>query len=152
MGGWDGVGLSCYDGEKLSTYTMTDGLPDDNITSIVEDDTGHLWIGTHQGLCRFDGREFRTYGKEEGLLCPHHQTSTKDVNGQLWFGVRMGGVYRYDGRYFQRLTIADGLPSSVPDVASTVALMEVNGVVEQIGRGVRGDPIRYRLKQQESKP
>ena len=134
MGGWDGVGLSCYDGEKLTTYNMADGLPDDNITSIVEDDTGNLWIGTHQGLCRFDGREFRAYGEEQGLLSPYHQTSAKDVNGQLWFGVRMGGVYRYDGRYFQRLTIADGLPSNsitklIPQADGSMIIGTYHGVL-----------------------
>jgi DNA-binding NtrC family response regulator/ligand-binding sensor domain-containing protein len=105
-------GLSCYDGERLTTYTVEDGLPSDNVKSIVEDDAGNLWFGTWEGLCCFDGTQFITYAEEEGLFSLFHQCSAKDATGQLWFGTTGGGVYRYDGEHFQWLTEADGFPSN----------------------------------------
>ena len=111
-GGNDGAGISCYDGQQFVTYTTRNGLPDDSVYSIVEDDAGHLWIGTQGGLCRFDGKRFTYYGKEQGILSPNHQCSAKDVSGQLWFGTFRGGIYRTDGEHFQMLTTEDGLPSN----------------------------------------
>jgi len=112
MGGPDGGGLSCYDGQKLVSYTLEDGLPDNAVQSILEDDTGLIWIGTQHGLCNFDGHQFNIYGKEQGILDLNHQWSAKDASGQLWFGTLRGGVYRFDGKHFQMLTTADGLPSN----------------------------------------
>ncbi|MBI1923932.1 hypothetical protein HYR99_06740, partial [Candidatus Poribacteria bacterium] len=79
MGGWAGGGLSCYDGKEFITYAMADGLPNNHVGSIVEDDAGRLWIGTQQGLCCFDGKQFTTSGKAQGLTSLFHQWSTKDV-------------------------------------------------------------------------
>ena len=117
MGGFNGGGLSFYDGGRpqgaqLQNYTIADGLPDDNVMSIVEDDAGNLWIGTNWGLCCFDREKFTTYGKEQGLTDFVHQCSAKDTAGQLWFGSTNSGLYRYDGKHFQWLTTADGLPSN----------------------------------------
>ncbi len=123
MGGWLGGGLSCAvhpefcrrdrgrpQGSPLQTYTTADGLPDNRVQSIVEDDAGRLWMGTQEGLCCFDGQRFIAYGKEAGLFSLLHHWSAKDAKGQLWFGTLAGGLYRYDGVHFQWLTKEDGLP------------------------------------------
>ncbi|MCH8295306.1 SpoIIE family protein phosphatase, partial [Candidatus Poribacteria bacterium] len=112
FGGFGGGGLSCYDGERLITYTMADGLADDKVKSIVEDNAGNLWVGTFAGLCRFDGKQFITYATAEGLSSLQHQCSAKDINGHLWFGTLGGGLYRYNGKHFQQLTTKDGLLSN----------------------------------------
>ena len=114
MGGFGDGGLSCYDprAKYLRNYTLADGFPSDQAMSIVEDDDGHLWIGTFGELCRFDGEKFITYGKHHGLTNFVHQCSAKDAKGHLWFGSWSSGIYRYSGRHFQRLTTADGLPSN----------------------------------------
>jgi len=49
-----------------SSYTYSDGLPDDNVTCFRQDREGFLWIGTTNGLCRFDGTHFYIF--PSGLL------------------------------------------------------------------------------------
>jgi hypothetical protein len=39
-------------------YTTKDGLGDNNIFNIEQDDYGYLWAGTHRGISRFDGSSF----------------------------------------------------------------------------------------------
>ena len=134
IGGYWGGGLSCYDGKRLVTYTIDDGLPNDSVTSIVEDDVGNLWIGTQQGLCCFDGKRFIPYGKEQGLFNLMHQCSAKDTKGQLWFGTLVDGLYRYDGKHFQWLTTEDGLPSNsitglVPQPDGSMIIGTYRGIV-----------------------
>jgi ligand-binding sensor domain-containing protein len=48
--GTAGGGLTCWKGEKFTTYTIRDGLPADSITSLAEDNDGRLWVGTKSGL------------------------------------------------------------------------------------------------------
>ena len=54
---------------KFKTFTTSDGLPDNKINSIVEDEDGFLWLGTANGLCRVnvDKMEFRTFSTVDGL-------------------------------------------------------------------------------------
>lgn len=135
--GMGGGGLSHYDSDKpgcLHNYTTEGGLLDDGVMSIVEDDSGNLWIGTSQGLYCYDGEQFALYGKEQGLSCLTHQWSTKDANGQLWFGTLGGGIYRYDGKHFQTLTARDGLPSNsitglVPQPDGSMIIGTYRGIV-----------------------
>ncbi|MBV5312454.1 MAG: histidine kinase [Prolixibacteraceae bacterium] len=45
----------------LKTYTTDNGLSNNFIQSITQDQTGFLWIATWDGLSRFDGSEFKNY-------------------------------------------------------------------------------------------
>lgn len=42
-------------------YNTAQGLPDNNIQSIMQDSRGFLWIGTLEGLSRFDGKTFKNF-------------------------------------------------------------------------------------------
>ncbi len=46
---------------RFHSYDEEDGLPSQEINSIIEDSYGFLWIGTNGGLCRFDAYEFKTF-------------------------------------------------------------------------------------------
>ena len=55
--------------------TMDNGLPDNNIRSIVQDDEGFIWLGSLYGLYRFDGSRYRHFYKEvteNGKLLPNN--------------------------------------------------------------------------------
>ncbi|MCL1093125.1 EAL domain-containing protein [Shewanella kaireitica] len=44
---------------------VPEGLSQSNVTSIVEDADGYVWVGTVNGLNRYDGNEFRHYFPSE---------------------------------------------------------------------------------------
>jgi len=46
-------GLSRFDGETWTTYTIKDGLAHDDVWSIVVAPDGGLCFGTYGGLCRY---------------------------------------------------------------------------------------------------
>jgi hypothetical protein len=50
-----------YSEENFIRYTTKDGLSDNYITCLQQDDWGYIWIGTDNGLNRFDGHIFENY-------------------------------------------------------------------------------------------
>ena len=68
------------------SYSVADGLPGANITAIVFDQRGELWLGTDGGgLIRFDGARFSTYRLEEILGANVVGHVAEDLDGRLWF-------------------------------------------------------------------
>ena len=72
-------------------YNETDGLPNNTIHGIQEDDKGNLWISTNGGLVRFDANadKFHIYNSENGLNVFEFSDGAymKDKNsGTLFFG------------------------------------------------------------------
>ncbi|MBI2396548.1 MAG: EAL domain-containing protein [Xanthomonadales bacterium] len=76
------------------------GLPNANVTALLQDRLGFLWIGTQSGLFRYDGYQFRAYrrapeagaGLSDGWVWALHE----DIDGQLWVGTLDGGLNRFD--------------------------------------------------------
>lgn len=79
----------------LTRRTVADGLPSQEVTSIVEDADGRLWLGTLRGLVRFTPGtgEMRVFTKANGL--PSNQFSSgaslRAPDGRLYFGTN-GGI------------------------------------------------------------
>ncbi len=104
-----GGGLTRYGHGRFQTISVADGLPDDVITQIQEDDHGRLWCGTRRGIFNvrkrglldfFAGRNSEvnvvTFGKSDELsqaycLASECQPNTwKGGDGQLWFVTQQG--------------------------------------------------------------
>ncbi len=93
---WVGAkGLNRYqpNTDSFIHYTTKNGLCDDEIMSIQEDDEGKLWIATLNGLSSFDPKlhTFINYYKEDGLQDNEFSNaSIKLQNGNLAFGGKNG--------------------------------------------------------------
>ena len=48
--------------KKIKKYHKKDGLPDEVIYGIIEDDKGWLWLSTDMGICHFDTVNEKFYG------------------------------------------------------------------------------------------
>jgi len=90
---WIGTtsGLNRFDREenRFKTYTQQDGLGDNLIWSIIEDDYGNLWIGG-SGLTKFNPKTetFTNYSAIDGLqsnaFCQN--SGLKISSGEMFFG------------------------------------------------------------------
>jgi PAS domain S-box-containing protein len=54
----------CANQFNISTYMVLDGLPTDIIKTIIQDQTGDVWIGTDQGLVHYNGVRMKVYHDE----------------------------------------------------------------------------------------
>ncbi len=84
--------------KSFTTFTEKEGLAGRWVQSFLEDKSGNLWIGTHDGgISKYDGKCFITYSVKEGLCHNNVWTMLEDKTGNLWFGTEGGGVSKYDG-------------------------------------------------------
>lgn len=74
------------------SYDVANGLPNNFVYSIREDERGFLWIGTGTELVRFDGRAFRKASLSDTLGQGFVTVSYQDTQGDLWFGFSNGWV------------------------------------------------------------
>lgn len=96
--GTGGQGLLMTDG----TYWYDPGgeakLPSHEVSSLLVDGAGALWVGTARGLVRYRGSgEWRKFGPEQGLDDPHVMILREGgTPSRVWAGSYGGQVYRFD--------------------------------------------------------
>ncbi|WP_430932563.1 response regulator [Saccharicrinis sp. 156] len=81
------------DKKEVTIYTMKNGLPSNDITGIIEDEKGNMWISTAYGLSMLNKKsEFINYSYNEGLenIQFHQKATLKDEFGTLFFGGNFG--------------------------------------------------------------
>jgi len=78
----------------VRAYTTADGLPRNQIHSIVRDSRGFMWMCTGEGLSRFDGYEFTTYGTDQGLPRSTVYDLIETRSGDYWAATN-GGLCRF---------------------------------------------------------
>lgn len=98
-------GLGRYDGKEL---TFLDWANFNGIRALMEDRSGHLWVGSAKGASRFDGQRVVHFTAAEGLTDERVLALQEDRAGHLWIGAE-NGLFHYDGDVFTPFTTADGL-------------------------------------------
>jgi len=95
------VHLSAQQTGLLKSFLIVDeGLSHDEVTAIVQDHDGFIWIGTRGGLNRYDGYEFKIFnqvpGDSNSLVNPSIESLFVDSKGNIWIGTKSGGVSKYN--------------------------------------------------------
>ncbi len=81
------------DAFSISHYTTENGLPQNSIKAITNDQLGFYWLATEGGLVRFDGRNFRLFDKANtGIGSNRIVDIMKDVNAGSLFAVTEQGA------------------------------------------------------------
>ena len=114
----DGDGVASYEDGRWKRYLRADGLPNDNVRSVMRvpggNGDGTIWAGTWGGqVARLVGERFvelptpwpKTPGDAASLLL----ADGKDV----WVGTREHGLARWDGARWQWFAPGNGMPAWV---------------------------------------
>ncbi|HZB88202.1 MAG TPA: diguanylate cyclase [Terracidiphilus sp.] len=92
--------VSLSSAQRYSFREYTQGLGNLNITSLMRDRTGYLWVGTQNGLYRYDGGGFQSFGPAQGLPERMVQNLFLGVDGTLWVASTTGIYFEGpDGRF-----------------------------------------------------
>lgn len=121
---WVGTdkGLNVLDVQtnRFKTYTTEDGLPDNTVKAILEDDHGNLWVSTNKGISKFIDAikypsiaRFKNYAPSDGLQGHefNRRACYKDSRGGMYFGGTKGI------NYFHPDSIKDN--TDIPEVRIT---------------------------------
>lgn len=137
-------GVSRYDGHAWKTFTVSDGLPPRSqgfaipadVTAILEDRSGHIWISTLGGVASYDGAGWRAFTAADEPGDVPVLAMLEDRSGNLWIGTYQNGVSRYDGNEWWQYTKSDGL-------GSDCVLEILESRVGSMWFGTCGNPTRY---------
>jgi len=98
----------CAQPFSFRTFSLSEGLPQSQVTCTFIDHQGYLWVGTiGGGLCRFDGKEFEVFSTDLGMTSNFIRCIGEDQEGRLCVGTDRG-LYILS-RYFHQ-TESDHVP------------------------------------------
>ncbi len=76
---------------NFQSYTVEEGIPQSQISTLLQDEKGYLWIGTiGGGVARFDGVSFKVLTTADGLIDTRVRALVEDKQGRIWVGTSQG--------------------------------------------------------------
>ena len=107
-------GLSFWDNNTFSNLTSKDGLGDDLLVSLFEDENGDLYLGTYtDGVNLISNGNIKRLNQKIGMMNNSVWSIQKLDNGNFLFVTHNQGIAVYDGsRIIDTLGVKNGLPNS----------------------------------------
>ncbi len=114
---------------KFQSLNNEDGLSNNTVFAIIQDNDGFMWFGTAEGLNKFDGYNFTVFKPDlfdtttisDSWITSLHQ----DSHEYIWVGTFGGGVNKYDKSTNQFLQF-----KHVPGQKSTICDNVVYSIAE----------------------
>lgn len=93
-------GVSFYDGKSFEYFTTNNGLSDNQVLSIQEDENGKIWLGTANGESMYSNGTFTNYSTKNN----EPKYDLHNTNRDLWFYAgEEKGINRFDGKHMNYL-------------------------------------------------
>ncbi|MFR9547057.1 MAG: two-component regulator propeller domain-containing protein, partial [Rikenellaceae bacterium] len=92
-------------------FNLKNGLPNNGVTSLLQDSKGYIWIGTYDGLTRYNGHSFVTFTNtiNSKIFQSNRVRSLFEGNNlDIWIGTDFG-VTRYNYRTGQFIKLESGV-------------------------------------------
>ncbi len=97
----------------FQNISVSDGLAQSQVYTILEDSRGFMWFGTQGGgLDRYDGLQFKNYTEKDGLGDIFINALTEDIEGNIWIGTR-SGLMKYNGWKFKKVKLGHRNPKVI---------------------------------------
>jgi len=91
---WSLTGPAAAQSVSVVRFTVREGLAQSQVSTLLQDGCGFLWIGTQGGLSRYDGARFVTWTTAEGLPDDVVTALAEAGDGTVWIGTDSGTVAR----------------------------------------------------------
>ncbi|MBW8049435.1 MAG: hypothetical protein FVQ77_03665 [Cytophagales bacterium] len=106
---------------KFKHFTTENGLSHNEISVIMEDKAGNIWIGTQGGgINKLAANQvnsslpkFIFLNKKDGLNSNKILSILEDRSGNIWFGTDGDGISCYNGNNFKHYSVNDGLSHNI---------------------------------------
>jgi signal transduction histidine kinase/ligand-binding sensor domain-containing protein/DNA-binding response OmpR family regulator len=106
---------------QFEQFSINQGLSHVGVTSVLQDKTGFIWVGTYDGLNRFDGLNVEIFKKDpdnpSSLINNRIHSIFQDHQDRLWIGTEEGvSVLDLETYKFTRLRLPEQLSDIKPQV------------------------------------
>lgn len=120
---------------KIIVYTVKNGLPNDNVLGVLEDDKDNLWISTANGLSMFNpkNKTFKNYTVADGLPGNEFNANAffKNSSGEMFFGGYNGFIGFYPDRIQTNIKAASLVITGVKVDNQTIKINAEDGILDQ---------------------
>lgn len=149
------AGLFLLDGGRRVRFERAQGLPDNRLTSVIDDQLGHMWFGSVGGILRASREDLMAHARDpevpihwlrmdrsDGLptrecVVGHQPAAWRFANGSIWFPTNLGMVRLDPSR-----TMINRNPPPV-----VLRSVRAGGIDQVVGEGVlQVGPGRTRLE------
>jgi signal transduction histidine kinase/ligand-binding sensor domain-containing protein/DNA-binding response OmpR family regulator len=93
------IAVAGYSQQASSFISISDELVNNEVTSIIQDKNGFMWVGTRGGLQRFDGYEMKLlkndFATGNNLLSQSIEILLNGKQNNIWIGTKSGGLSSY---------------------------------------------------------
>ena len=119
------------------------GLPQNEVTAVLQTHDGYIWVGTYNGLARFDGEHFKVFntGNTPEMHSSRVTCLYEDRDWNLWIGQETGDVARYRDGHFEAVNMA-AIPwesGTISDISSDdtgdIWLLQEKGLLARLRDG-----------------
>ena len=92
---------NAYDTLHVTRYSADQGLSQEAVRAIYQDNLGYIWLGTEEGLNRFDGKSFQQFrhqsSNQKSISSDLVYAIASTEENTLWIGTkgRNGGLNKY---------------------------------------------------------
>ena len=156
---WIGTpdGLYALRGSTLRRYGKSNGLAEERVRFVYRTPAGRFLVGTQNGLYERNGERFSQIGLDVGLPAGLDVTAIREMrDGTLVIGTLAEQVHVFNGRRWQSVTEAQGMPKNSPFFMaekdgflwvagirgiSRVPVSDLKALLAGRGRTVRGEML-----------
>lgn len=111
-------GLLRLSSQGLERLEVAQGLPEQRVVSLFQDNEDSIWVGTNGGLMRLRDAPFTSITEEDGLAGNYVRSVLAHSDGSVWVGSSAGLTQLTDGQVTPvPLLMADGSTPSVLSLA-----------------------------------
>jgi len=132
---YDGMILFDQKNSSIIRYTEKNGLPNNNVLGILEDEKGNLWISTANGLSMFNPstKVFKNYTVADGLPGNEFNTNAffKSSNGEMFFGGYNGFISFYPDKIQTNIKPATIVLTDLKRFNKSVKINDEEGLLQK---------------------
>ncbi|MGJ7033549.1 hybrid sensor histidine kinase/response regulator transcription factor [Niabella hirudinis] len=136
---------------SFTNLSSDQGLSQNTVLAIAQDNTGFIWLGTRYGLNRYDGYRFKTYTNDpldsSSISNNYINTICYNPASGLWIGTEKGlNKFNPQKNRFERVPLGNDAASRAPVIDWIISDKNRVWVGSFSGLYILTDPKKYQFK------
>ena len=103
------AGISVIYPDSINVFSEENGLINNEVHDIIEDDSGNIWVATFGGISIYDGKNWTSKTDKDGLASNNITCLTQMEDGKMWVGTFGFGINVLGEGPIEHLHMGNGL-------------------------------------------